>query len=72
MIGGYVLAGTWSERKNVVLKNIMESKTIIRVAVSRVMIKKTPACEFHLFLQGGIGGAKLGGGPGVNKDEQGS
>ena len=32
--------------------------------------KKTPACEFHLFLQGGIGGAKLGGGPDVNKDEQ--
>ena len=26
MIGGYVLAGTWSERKNVVLKNIMENK----------------------------------------------
>ena len=42
---------------------------MIRVTVSRVMIK-TPACEFHLFLQGGIGGAKLGGGPDVNKDEQ--
>ena len=26
MIGGYVLAGTWSERKNVVLKNIMENR----------------------------------------------
>ena len=26
MIGGYVLAGTWSERKNVVLKKIMENK----------------------------------------------
>ena len=41
MIGGYVLAGTWSERKNVVLKNIMGNKTMIRVPVSRVMIKNT-------------------------------
>ena len=56
--------------KNVLLKYIMGNKTMIRGTISTRVLIKTPACEFHLFLQGGIGGAKLGGGPEVNKDEQ--
>ena len=65
---------SWQElglkEKNVLLKYIMGNKTMIRGTISTRVLIKTPACEFHLFLQGGIGGAKLGGGPGVNKDEK--
>ena len=31
------------------------------------MIMTIPVGNFHLFLHGGMGGAKLGGGPGVGK-----
>ena len=59
MIGGYVLAGTWSERKNVVLKNIMENKNDVSRHSLKGDDKKHLRASFTCSYREGLVGQSL-------------
>ena len=59
MIGGYVLAGTGSERKNVVLKNIMENKNDVSRHSLKGDDKKHLRASFTCSYREGLVGQSL-------------
>ena len=59
MIGGYVLAGTWSERKNVVLKKIMENKNDESGPSLKGDYKKHLRASFTCSCREGLAGQSL-------------